>query len=196
MGLFDDAASVISHKSGHRSHSHSRRHSSSKDKRRSGTYSIYSTKSYKSRSRSRSRSPGAKSIAGSFFGLGGDDHEKRRRHSKHDSGFFGLPNISTRSFFGGGGMLLPIFINSSTLPFPTSNVFTIFGMRPLTYKFLVHKINIALQPLTTAVLRGPTSSTARTNSSSACSATLSTMPNAIRSRFSRSSCCRSSLVAF
>lgn len=103
MGLFDDAASVISHKSGHRSHSHSRHHSSSKDKRRSGTYSISSRRFNKSRSRS--RSPGAKSIAGSFFGLGGDDGDKHRRHSKHNSsGFFGLPNVSTRSFFGGGGM--------------------------------------------------------------------------------------------
>ncbi|PSR86996.1 hypothetical protein BD289DRAFT_247069 [Coniella lustricola] len=113
MGLFDDAASVISRKSTHNdhsSHSHHNQHhraSSSKDKDRLKRSSMYSVSSHKSRrssrSRSRSRSPG---IAASIFGVGGggtSDHDKHRhsRHSGNRSGFFGLPNISTRSFFGG-----------------------------------------------------------------------------------------------
>lgn len=106
MGLFDDTASIISRKS-HHSSRHG--HSSSKDKRHSrhSVYSISSRKSNKShsRSRSRSRSVGAKSTAASFFGLG-DDHRDKRRYSRHNSSrasFFGLPNVSTRSFFGVGG---------------------------------------------------------------------------------------------
>lgn len=96
MGLFDDAASVVSRKS-----SHSTRHHSSSHKRRS----TQSNRSH--RSRSRTRSPGARSIAASFFG-GADDHHGRHHSShyaKHNSSrasFFGLPNVSTRSFFGGG----------------------------------------------------------------------------------------------
>lgn len=111
MGLLDDSASIISRKSHHSSSRHS------KDKRNS-RYSISSRKSNKSRSRSRSRarsgsrSPGAKSVAASFFGFGDDEHDRDRRRSSHysrhnasRSSFFGLPNVSTRSFFGGGGML-------------------------------------------------------------------------------------------
>lgn len=111
MGLLDDSASIISRKSHHSSSRHG------KDKRHS-RHSLSSRKSNKSRSRSRSRarsgsrSPGAKSIAASFFGLGDDDeHDRDRRRSSHysrhnasRSSFFGLPNVSTRSFFGGGGM--------------------------------------------------------------------------------------------
>lgn len=93
MGLFDDTASVISRKS----------HHSSKSKRHS-RHSTYSRKSgSRSRSRSRSSSPGAKSIAASFFGLDGGDKKKRHRSHDNRSSFFGLPNVSTRSFFGGGG---------------------------------------------------------------------------------------------
>ncbi|KAI3392570.1 hypothetical protein diail_5482 [Diaporthe ilicicola] len=94
MGFMDgwDSASVISRKS-----HHSSKHHSSSNKRRSKSGS--SLLRPKSRSRSRSRSPGARSIAASFFG--GD--EDRHRHSRHESNrgsFFGLPNVSTRSIFG------------------------------------------------------------------------------------------------
>lgn len=109
MGLLDDSASIISRKS-HHSTRHGHSSHSNKDKRNS-RYSISSRKSNRSRSRSRarsgSRSPGAKSVAASFFGLGDDDRDRRRsshysRNNASRSSFFGLPNVSTRSFFGGG----------------------------------------------------------------------------------------------
>ncbi|KAG8165414.1 hypothetical protein KVR01_005689 [Diaporthe batatas] len=99
MGFMDgwDSQSVISRKS-----HHSSKHHGSSSKRRSKSGSVFLRPKSKSRSRSRSRSrarsPGARSIAASIFG--GDDD--RHRHSRHDnrSSFFGLPNVSTRSFFG------------------------------------------------------------------------------------------------
>lgn len=99
MGFLDgwDSQSVISRKSHHSSKHH---HHGSSSKRRSKSGSVFLRPKSRSRSRSRSRSPGARSIAASFFG--GDDD--RHRHSRHDnrSSFFGLPNVSTRSFFGMG----------------------------------------------------------------------------------------------
>ncbi|ROW11256.1 hypothetical protein VMCG_01422 [Cytospora schulzeri] len=88
MGFFDgwDSASVISRKS------HSSRHHSS-SKRRSKGPSLRP----KSRSRSRTRSPAARS----FFT--GEEEDSKPRYSRHNSSrasFFGLPNVSSRSFFG------------------------------------------------------------------------------------------------
>lgn len=101
MGFLDswDSQSVISRKSHHSSKHHgssSKRHSKS-----GGGLFVRPKPRSRSRSRARSKSPGARSIAASFFGADGDRH----RHSRHESNrgsFFGLPNASTRSFFGMG----------------------------------------------------------------------------------------------
>lgn len=95
MGFFDgwDSASVISRKS------HHSKHHGSSSKRRSKSGSVFLRP--KSRSRSRSRSPGARSIAASIFG-GDDDRHRHSRHESNRGSFFGLPNASTRSFFGFG----------------------------------------------------------------------------------------------
>lgn len=96
MGFLDgwDSASVISRKSHHSSKHHG---SSSKRRSKSGVFLRP-----KSRSRSRSRSPGARSIAASIFGGDDDRHRHSRHESNRGSSFFGLPNASTRSFFGMG----------------------------------------------------------------------------------------------
>ncbi|KAK7741373.1 hypothetical protein SLS63_000927 [Diaporthe eres] len=93
MGFLDgwDSASVISRKS------HHSKHHGSSSKRRSKSGSVFLRP--KSRSRSRSRSPGARSIAASIFG-GDDDRHRHSRHESNRGSFFGLPNSSTKSFFG------------------------------------------------------------------------------------------------
>ena len=87
MGLFDwDGGSVISkrshhsHKS-HKSHDHKHHHK------------------HKSRSRSRDRGRHSSSGLGAIFGVGDDGHHKHHHNASRGS-FFGLPNVSTRSFFG------------------------------------------------------------------------------------------------
>ncbi|KAI7780312.1 hypothetical protein LA080_016160 [Diaporthe eres] len=93
MGFLDgwDSASVISRKS------HHSKHHGSSSKRRSKSGSVFLRP--KSRSRSRSRSPGARSIAASIFG-GDDDRHRHSRHESNRGSFSGLPNASTKSFFG------------------------------------------------------------------------------------------------
>ncbi|KUI61611.1 hypothetical protein VP1G_08794 [Cytospora mali] len=91
MGFFDgwDSASVITRKP------HSSRHHSSSHKRRSKSSGLRP----KSRSRSRSRSPAARA----FFAGDEDSNNNKPRYSRHNSSrtsFFGLPNVSSRSFFG------------------------------------------------------------------------------------------------
>lgn len=180
MGLFDDAASVISRKS-----SHSKGHHSSSHKRRS----THSTRSH--RSRSRTRSPGARSIAASLFG--GDDHHHGRHHSSRAS-FFGLPNVSTRSFFGGAGTfpLLKPCLSPSILSYQVAQILASGGK--VTILCRVHEAltlkqqqtNTAPQVLTTDAPRVPTSSTAPTSSSNASCVILSTTPSATPSRSSLS----------
>ncbi|KAK7421950.1 hypothetical protein QQX98_001944 [Neonectria punicea] len=90
LDSFNDGGSVISGRSGHHHRKSSSRHH------------------HKKRSRSRSSSPhrrsSGRSIAGSFFGGGGDRDRDRDRHDKHSSSrgsFFGLGgNNSRSSFFG------------------------------------------------------------------------------------------------